>query len=101
MPKLSCEHHAQATLDYLTCVHVMNGEPISLFEEARERTPSKDGEAGIMVCSFCAELDEKPLLANTTLICGNCADRLMQIRILSGDRLCCLFLWRGLLLVLD
>jgi hypothetical protein len=49
----------------------MNGEPISLFEEARERTPSKDGEDGWMVCSVCAELEEEPLLANSTLICGN------------------------------
>jgi hypothetical protein len=55
----------------------MNGEPISLFEEATERTPSKDGEAGSMVCSVCAELEEEPLLASTTLICGNCAHRLM------------------------
>jgi hypothetical protein len=30
-----------------------------------------------MVCSVCAELDEEPLLASTTLIYGNCADRLM------------------------
>ena len=77
MPKLSCEHHAQATRDYLACVHVMNGEPISLFEEATERTKSKDGEPGWMVCSVCAELEEKPLLACTSLICGNCADTLM------------------------
>jgi hypothetical protein len=77
MPRLRCEHHAQATRDYLACVHVINGAPISLFEEATERTPTKDGEAGWMVCSVCAELDEEPLLANTTLICGNCADRLM------------------------
>jgi len=55
----------------------MNGTPISLFEEATERTRSKDGEAGWMVCSVCAELEEEPLAANTTLICGNCADRLM------------------------
>jgi hypothetical protein len=55
----------------------MNGAPISLFEEAKERTPSKDGEAGCMVCSDCAELEEEGLLANTTLICGNCADQLM------------------------
>jgi hypothetical protein len=55
----------------------MNGEPISLFEEATERTPSRAGEAGSMLCSKCAELEEEPLLANTTLICGNCADRLM------------------------
>jgi hypothetical protein len=34
--------------------------PISLFEEATERTPSKDGEAGWMVCSVCAELEEEP-----------------------------------------
>ena len=77
MPKLTCEHYAQATRDYLACVHVTNGAPISLFEEATERAPSKDGEAGWMVCAVCAELDEEPLLANTTLICGNCADRLM------------------------
>jgi hypothetical protein len=38
---------------------------------------SRDGEAGFMVCSDCAELEEEPFLANTTLICGNCADRLM------------------------
>jgi hypothetical protein len=55
----------------------MNGEPISLFEEAKERTPSNNGEAGFMVCSVCAELEEEGLLANTTLICGNCADTLM------------------------
>jgi hypothetical protein len=30
-----------------------------------------------MVCSVCAELDEEPLMAQTTLICGNCADRVM------------------------
>jgi hypothetical protein len=77
MPKLTCEHQAQATRTYLVCAHVMNGEPISLFEEATERKPSKDGEAGWMLCSKCAELDEEPLLANTTLLCGNCADRLM------------------------
>jgi hypothetical protein len=77
MPKLSCEHHAQATRDYLVCVHVANGDPISLFEDARERTASKDGVAGWMLCSVCAELEEEFLLANTTLLCGNCADRLM------------------------
>lgn len=77
MNNLSCEHHAQASRDYLVCVHVMNGAPISLFEDATERTASKDGKAGWMVCSVCAELDEEPLLANTTLICGNCADTLM------------------------
>jgi len=33
----------------------------------------------------CAELDEEPLLANTTLICGNCADRLMADQDLLGD----------------
>ena len=54
----------------------MNGAPISLFDEATERTPPKDGEAG-WICSECAELEEEPLLAKTTLICGNCADRLM------------------------
>jgi hypothetical protein len=74
---LKCDHHAKATREYLVCIHVMNGQPISLFEEAKERTPSKDGEAGWMVCAVCAELDEEGLLANTTLICGNCADRLM------------------------
>jgi hypothetical protein len=77
MPSLKCEHHAQATRDYLACVHVMNGEPIALFEEGRERTQSKDGEAGCMVCAKCAELEEEPLMANRTLICGNCADSLM------------------------
>jgi hypothetical protein len=77
MPKLKCKHYAKATRDYLVCVHVMTGAPISLFEEAKERTPSKAGEAGWMVCSVCAELEEEPLLANTTLICGNCADSLM------------------------
>jgi hypothetical protein len=77
MPKLSCEHHAKAVRDYLVCVHVMNGEPISLFEDATERTLSKDGEAGWMLCFKCAELDDEPLLADTTLLCGNCADRLM------------------------
>jgi len=55
----------------------MLGGPISLFQEATERTPSRDGEAGFMICSECAELEEEPLLATTTLICGNCADRLM------------------------
>ena len=29
-----------------------------------------------MVRSVCAELEEEGLLANTTLICGNCADSL-------------------------
>jgi hypothetical protein len=77
MARLKCDHYAQATRDYLACVHVMNGEPISLFEEATERTPSTDGEAGIMVCAVCAELGEQGLLANTTMICGNCADSLM------------------------
>jgi hypothetical protein len=56
----------------------MNGEPISLFEEAMERTPSKDGVPGWMVCAVCAEIEKASLLlANTTLVCGNCADRLM------------------------
>jgi len=55
----------------------MNGEPISLFEDATERTPSKDGEAGWMLCSKCAELEKEPLMASTTLIWGNCADTLM------------------------
>jgi formylmethanofuran dehydrogenase subunit E len=55
----------------------MIGEPISLFEEATEHTPLKDREAGWMICSECAELEEEPLMARTTLICGNCADRLM------------------------
>ena len=77
MPSLKCDHHAKATREYLVCVHVMNGEPIPLFEEATERTPSKDGEDGWMICSECAELEEEPLLAKTTLICGNCADQLM------------------------
>jgi hypothetical protein len=77
MPKLSCEHHPKATRDYLACVHVMNGDPISLFRKATERSPLTDGEAGFMVCAVCAELDEEGLVANTTLICGNCADRLM------------------------
>ena len=77
MPNLKCDHHAQATRMYLVCIHVMNGEPISLFEDAKERTPSKEGEDGWMVCSVCAELEEEPLMARTTLICGNCADRLM------------------------
>jgi hypothetical protein len=77
MPRLKCDHHAQATREYLTCLRVMNGEPISLFEEATERTPSKDGEPGWMVCSVCAELEEEGLLENTLMICGNCADRLM------------------------
>ena len=54
-----------------------NGEPMSLFEEATERTPSKDGQDGWIVCSVCAELEEEPLMANTTLLCGNCADRVM------------------------
>jgi hypothetical protein len=51
--------------------------PLSLFQEATEHTPSEDGEAGFMICSECAELEEEPLLAKTTFICGNCADRLM------------------------
>jgi hypothetical protein len=76
MPKLTCDHYAQATHEYLTCVHVMKGEPISLFIEATEHTPSGDGEAGFMVCSVSAELDEEGLLATTTLVCGNCADQL-------------------------
>jgi hypothetical protein len=62
---------------YFVCVHVINGAPISLFEDAEERTPSKEGEDGWMVCSVCAELEEEPLMARSTLICGNCADRLM------------------------
>jgi hypothetical protein len=86
MPRLSCEHHAQATRMYLVCVHVVNGTPISLFEDATERTQSTDGEDGWMLCSECAELDEEPLMAQTTLICGNCADRLMADQILSRDR---------------
>jgi hypothetical protein len=77
MPSLKCEHHAQASREYLVCVHVMNGTPISLFEDATERTPSKDGEDGWMLCSECAELDEEPLMAQTTLICGNCTDSLI------------------------
>lgn len=77
MPKIKCDHHSRATREYLVCVHVMNGMPISLFEEAKERTPSKDGENGWMLCSVCAELEEEPLMARTTLICGNCADTLM------------------------
>jgi hypothetical protein len=77
MLRLKCEHYAQATRDYLTCVHVMNGAPISLFREATERSPLKDGEAGFLVCAVCAELEEEGLVANTTLICGDCADRLM------------------------
>ena len=56
----------------------MNGELISLFEEATERTPSKDGVPGWMVCVVCAKIEKASLLqANTTLICGDCADRLM------------------------
>jgi hypothetical protein len=74
---LKCDHLAQATREYLVCVHVMNGEPISLFEEATERTPSRDGEDGWMIYSECADLEEEPLLAKTTLICGNCPDRIM------------------------
>jgi hypothetical protein len=76
-PRLKCEIHGEATREYRACIHVMIGGPISLFQEATEHTSSRDGEAGWMVCSECAELDEEPLLANTTLICGNCADRLM------------------------
>jgi hypothetical protein len=59
---------------YLVCVHVMNGEPISLFEDATERTLSKEGQDGWMVCSVCAELEEEPLMARTTLLwqlCGS------------------------------
>ena len=77
MPRLRCEHHTQATRDYLACVHVINGAPISLFEESKERTLSKDGEAGFILCSVCAELEEEGLLENTLMICGNCADSLM------------------------
>lgn len=77
MPMLKCDHLAQATRAYLVCLHVLNGEPISLFEDAKERTPSKHGKDGWMVCSVCTELDEEPLMAQTTLICGNCADRVM------------------------
>ncbi len=69
----------------------MDGVPISLFEEATERTSSKDGEDGWMICSECAELEEEPLLANTTLI--------WQTRILSGDRLGLPFSLAGLILV--
>jgi formylmethanofuran dehydrogenase subunit E len=53
------------------------GHQFLFFEDAKEGTPSKEGEDGWMVCSVCGELDEEPLMANTTLICGNCADRLM------------------------
>ena len=77
MPRLKCEIHGEATREYLACVHVMTGQQISLFQDAIEHTLSRDGEAGFMVCSDCAELEEERLLANTTLICGNCADRLM------------------------
>jgi len=76
MPRVKCEIHGEATCEYLACIHVMIGQPISLFQEATEHTPLRDGEAGFMICSDCAELEEEPLLANTTLICGNCADRL-------------------------
>lgn len=74
---LKCDHLPQATREYRVCVHVMKGEPISLFEEATERTPSRHGLPGWMVCTVCAELEGEPLMANATLICGNCADRLM------------------------
>lgn len=77
MPKIKCDHLAQAYREYLICVHVINGANIFLFEDSKERTPSKHGKDGWMVCSVCAELDEEPLMAKTTLICGNCADRLM------------------------
>jgi hypothetical protein len=77
MPRLSCEHYEQATRMYLVCVHVMDGAPISLFEDAKEGTPSKEGEDGWMVCAACAKLEEEPLMAKSRLICGNCADRLM------------------------
>jgi hypothetical protein len=76
MPRLKCEIHGEATREYLACIHVMTGAPISLFQEAREHT-TRDGEAGFMICCDCAELEEEPLLASTSLICGNCADRLM------------------------
>jgi hypothetical protein len=69
MPRLKCEIHGEATREYLACIHVMIGGPISLFQEAKERTPSKDGEDGWMLCSECAELEEEPLMARTTLIC--------------------------------
>lgn len=75
--KCDCDHHAQASREYLVCVHVINGQPISLFEEAKERGRLNDGVPGWMVCSVCSELEEEPLLANTTVICGNCADTLM------------------------
>jgi len=77
MPRLKCTTHGEAAREYLACVHVMNGQLIVLYEEAIEHTPARDGEAGFMICSKCAELEEEPLLANTSLICGNCADRLM------------------------
>ena len=87
MPSLKCEIHGEATREYLACIQVMLGGPISLFQEATEHTPSRDGQAGWPICSECTELDEEPLLASTTLICGNCADRLMEELDLSGDRL--------------
>jgi len=34
-------------------------------------------QPGFLICAVCAELEEEGLVANTTLICGNCADRLM------------------------
>jgi hypothetical protein len=60
----------QASREYLVCVHVMTGGPISLFHEATEHVPSRDGEAD-------GWFEEEPLMARTTLICGNYADRLM------------------------
>lgn len=77
MPTSECDHLAKASREYLVCVHVMSGAKISLFEEAKERKPSKGGEPGWMLCAVCAELAEEPLLANTVMICGNCADTVM------------------------
>jgi hypothetical protein len=53
MPRLKCEIHVEDTREYLACIHVMIGGPISLHQEVTEHTPSRDGEAGFMVCSDC------------------------------------------------
>jgi hypothetical protein len=53
MPRLKCEIHGEDTREYLACIHVMIGGPISLHQEVTEHTPSRDGEAGFMVCSDC------------------------------------------------
>jgi hypothetical protein len=43
MPRLKCEIHGEATREYLACIHVMMGGPISLFVAGQrgERIPSR------------------------------------------------------------